>query len=146
MLNATTVVLLAVGVLVVLVAVGAAPNSIHRRRAARRLLAEGIALAQDGRQQDALAALVKAESAWAFNVEQGSRASAFRDLELLSAITAEILKLLPASEKERLAPNVGDAIPQLRQLFGERANFRIDGRVGEREPHLFSVGAVSSPA
>lgn len=111
-----------------LIAVAIGLRPVHRRRRARRLLAEGMALVGRGESQLALSRLREAEAAWAFNDDQGGRKAMLRDIELLRAILTEILRLLPDSEAGQLAPRVEATLHGLAALFGDRANFRIDSR------------------
>lgn len=125
----TEIIVIALGVLFGLFAAGSGLHCVRRRQRTRRLFAGGVALAGRGDPQLALARLREAEAAWAFNDDQGGRKSMLRDIELLAGILAEILKLLPESEASRLAPRVDATLGGLAALFGDRANFRIDGRM-----------------
>lgn len=102
--------------------------SVYAKRKTRRLCDQGLALAADGRPDEALKLLLNAESNWKLNSHDGSRKSHLQDLENLSLIADGIFKLAPLS-KDNFADQFTAMIGETRSFITDRSNYRIDGRM-----------------
>jgi hypothetical protein len=122
-------------VLVVLAALGwvvillLTMRSLRKRRLVRRLLSEAQACAQQGDARGAVTRLEGAERAWVMDPGSGGRKSCVRDLGLLSAIIREMATLLDADGARPLFRELEETLRELTDLFQDRANFRLDGRM-----------------
>lgn len=114
-------------VLVVLATVGVAIGvlSLLRRGRVRSLCSQAAQAIQQGRHDDALRMLLAAERSWAFNSDDGSRSSHLADLDDLSWILT-LLARVSGGDSSPIA-QLESAVSEVRALFAERNNFRIDG-------------------
>ena len=107
-----------------LVAIAIVAYSIYQRQLCRRFYRNATTLIEQGKHGEALELLVKAESVWAI----GEKDSILQDLELLAGITNEASRISSTQKKVTTASDLIAVITELKELFGNRSNFRIDGR------------------
>ena len=107
-------------------AVAVAGHSILKRCRLRRSLRAARELLKAGRPRDALNVYLEADSAWMQRSTECSRKASLEDLDELETIWREIDTIRAAEDLVVGLEGLFETIRQLRALFDDRSNFRID--------------------